>query len=117
MKFDINLLWVVVCALVVCIPLAIKLVKVTKQSVENKNWDRIMVVLIDLMQSAEELIKTGADKKAYVLTMLENISEQIDYPLTDSDWKKISDLIDALVDLSDHINVPEQEVIEEDITI
>jgi hypothetical protein len=49
--------------------------------------------------------------------MLENISEQIDYPLTDSDWKKISDLIDALVDLSDHINVPEQEVIEEDITI
>jgi hypothetical protein len=49
MKFDINLLWVVVCALVVCIPLVIKLVRVTKQSVENKNWDRIMVVLIDLM--------------------------------------------------------------------
>lgn len=117
MKFDINLLWVVICALVVCIPLVIKLVKVTKQSVENKNWDKIIAVLIDLMQQAEQLIKTGADKKQYVLTMLENLSEQIDYPLTDSDWKKISDLIDALVDMSDHINVSEQEVAEENITI
>lgn len=49
--------------------------------------------------------------------MLENLSEQIDYPLTDSDWKKISDLIDALVDMSDHINVSEQEVVEESVTI
>ena len=109
MKFDYNLILTVISGLIICIPLVVKLVKVTKESIQNKNWYLIVKAVSELMQTAEGLMKVGSEKKQYVLTMLEVVAKQIDYQLTEAEWKKISDMIDDLVEMSKVVNALDYE--------
>lgn len=104
MKFDFDIIWSIVAGLVVCIPLVIKLVNVTREAIKNKNWYYIVKAVSQLMQEAEDLILTGADKKKYVLSMLETVMKQIDYEITEADWQRISEMIDELVAMSKVVN-------------
>ena len=104
MKFDFNVIWSIVAGLVICIPVVVKLVNVTKEAIRNKNWYYIVKAVSELMQDAEQLILHGADKKKYVLSMLESLVAQIDYQITDSDWQRISEMIDELATMSKIVN-------------
>ena len=107
MKFDFDIIWSIVAGLIVCIPLVVKLVNVTKEAIRNKNWYYIVKAVSQLMQDAEELILSGADKKKYVLSMLETVMKQIDYEITEADWQRISEMIDELVAMSKIVNADE----------
>lgn len=104
MKFDFDVVWSIVAGLIVCIPLVVKLVNVTKEAIKNKNWYYIVKAVSQLMQEAEKLVLSGADKKKYVLSMLETVVKQIDYQITESDWQRISEMIDELVAMSKIVN-------------
>lgn len=106
MKFDYNLILTIVAGILVCIPLVIKLVNVTREAVRSKNWYQIVKIVSELMQTAEALIVSGAEKKKYVLSMLATVVKQIDYEMTESDWQKVSDLIDQLAAMAKVVNTP-----------
>ena len=94
-------------ALAVLIPLGFKLYKTSEQLVREKNWPRLVSMLSKYMEEAEQLFEDGADKKAWVLVMIQTTAKQIDYDLTDEDIENLSNLIDTLCDMSKVVNVEE----------
>ena len=97
---------VLICAvLAVLIPLGVKLYKRSEELVREKNWPRIVAAVSKYMEEAERLFEDGADKKAWVLVMIQTTAEQLEYDLTDEDIRNISDLIDTLCDMSKVVNV------------
>ena len=104
MKVDINLILSIISGLIVCIPLVIKLVKVAKESIENKNWDKLLSLIIDLMKVAEVSFTTGAARKEFVINELKIQADKLEYPINDADWERISTAIDAMVSMTKVIN-------------
>ena len=88
----------------VAIPLIIKLVNVVKDSVKEKNWNLLMKMTMDYMTEAEKNIASGAERKEWVMSMVNASAANINYPMTDDDVKKIEDLIDAICDASKILN-------------
>jgi hypothetical protein len=95
--------------LVVVIPLVIKLVEYVKKSALEKNWNNLIRLLLNLIATAEEKFDNGADRKQWVIAMVQASANTINYPITD---KELSDLIDNLVALTKKVNVmiPEAEI-------
>ena len=100
---------ILLCAvLAVMIPLGIKFYQKSEELVREKNWPKLVSALSKYMEEAEHLFEEGADKKAWVLTMIKSTADQIDYKLTEEDMKNLSDLIDTLCDMSKVVNVEEK---------
>ena len=100
---------ILLCAvLAVMIPLGIKFYYKSEELVREKNWPKLVSALSKYMEEAEHLFEEGADKKAWVLTMIKSTADQIDYKLTEEDMKNLSDLIDTLCDMSKVVNVEEK---------
>lgn len=98
-----------ICAgMAVCIPLVVKLVETVREAVEKGNWDKIVGMVAKLMAEAETLLEHGADRKEWVLAMLHENAASLDYELTESDWAKISEMIDALCEMAKTVNGPEE---------
>lgn len=95
--------------LIVCIPLVVKLVQVTREAVREKNWNILIDRVSKLMVEAEILFDDNhnAGRKKYVLDMIEDAADTINYDLTDADKEKLSDLIDALCTMARTVNGPE----------
>lgn len=95
--------------LVVVIPLVIKLVEYVKKSALEKNWNNLIRLLLNLIATAEEKFDNGADRKQWVIAMVQASANTINYPITD---KELGDLIDNLVALTKKVNVmiPEAEI-------
>jgi hypothetical protein len=95
--------------LVVIIPLVVKLVEYVKKSALEKNWNNLIRLLLNLIATAEEKFDNGADRKQWVIAMVQASANTINYPITD---KELSDLIDNLVALTKKVNVmiPEAEI-------
>jgi hypothetical protein len=95
--------------LVVIIPLVVKLVEYVKKSALEKNWNNLIRLLLNLIATAEEKFDNGADRKQWVIAMVQASANTINYPITD---KELSDLIDNLVVLTKKVNVmiPEAEI-------
>lgn len=83
------------------IPLIVKLVSVVKENIREKNWNKMLDMLMGFMQVAEEKFETGAEKKEYVMAMIKASADQIDYTL---DMEVISDMIDSLCAMSKVVN-------------
>ena len=96
--------------LCVCIPLVYKLVKTIVSYIKEKNWNSIMVVIIDYMTKAEVMFETGAERKTWVMEMVKTSAQVSNFDLTEENLSKISDLIDEMCALSKKINVPKEEV-------
>ena len=62
---------------------------------------------MNLMAAAEEKFDNGADRKQWVIAMVQASANTINYPITD---KQLSDLIDDLVALTNKVNVKVEEV-------
>ena len=95
--------------LVVVIPLVIKLVEYVKKSALEKNWNNLIRLLLNLIATAEEKFDNGADRKQWVIAMVQASANTINYPISE---KELGDLIDNLVALTKKVNVaiPEAEI-------
>lgn len=90
-------------SLVAIVTLTIKLVEYVKKAVKEKNWNKVLELVIKYMEAAEEKFDNGADKKEWVLAMMKASADTINY---DIDMDIISNLIDDLCDMSDIVNPP-----------
>ncbi len=91
--------------LAICIPVVVGLIRSVRQNVEEKRWDLLMKKVIAFMVTAEEQFKTGSVKKDFVLCMAQTAAEEIGVPF---DEEKVGAMIDAMVELSKQINVPDK---------
>ena len=95
--------------LVVIIPLVVKLGEYVKKSALEKNWNNLIRLLLNLIATAEEKFDNGADRKQWVIAMVQASANTINYPISE---KELGDLIDNLVALTKKVNVaiPEAEI-------
>lgn len=96
--------------LAVTIPLVVKLVEYVKKAIQEKNWNNLLTLVMNLMVQAEEKFDNGADRKAWVLSMVEASAKTINY---DVDLAQVGQLIDALCAMSKQVNAPKIEEVTE----
>lgn len=102
-----NLVIEILAGLAIVIPLVIELVKYVKKSVSEKNWTNLIRLVMNLMAVAEEKFDNGADRKQWVIAMVQASANTINYPITE---KELGDLIDDLVALTNNVNVKIEEI-------
>lgn len=91
-------------ALTIIIPLGIKLYKTVEELVRQRNWPRIVEAVVDYMAEAELMFATGADRKTWVMTMIQQTATQLNYTMRPEDVANISDLIDRMCDMATVVN-------------
>ena len=96
-----NLILAILAGLSTAIPLVIQLVKYIKLAIKEKNFGKIMKIVLELMTEAEANYATGAERKEYVMDSVVKLSSTLGY---DVDLDAISDMIDAIVASSKQIN-------------
>lgn len=99
----------VLSGLLVLTPLVIELVKYVKQAVKEKNWMKLLNLVMKLMAQAETQFDNGADRKSWVLSMVHASAESINYTI---DLEQVGELIDSLCAMSKQVNPPIKEVTE-----
>ena len=93
---------VILVGLAAIIPLVVALVKYVQKAAEDKNWNIIVKMVLDLMVQAEHDYATGAERKEFVMNQMKVMAATVDFEV---DWDKVSDLIDALCDMAHEVNV------------
>ena len=87
--------------------LVAKLVEYAQKVIKGKNWGEVLSVLMKYMDKAEKKFDNGADRKEWVLSMMEVSANTINF---DVDMGKIGQLIDDLCSMSKKVNAPSEEV-------
>lgn len=100
-----NLIISILSGLAVTIPLVIELVKYVKKAISEKNWQKLLTLIMNLMAEAEEKFATGAERRQWVLGMVEASADVIDY---DIDLAQVGELIDNLCAMSKKVNAPKE---------
>ena len=98
---NIDIIIAIACGIAALIPLVIKLIKCVKTAIQNKNWDILVSIVVNLMAEAEEKFETGADRKEWVLAMISSMSDSINCEI---DIEQISKLIDSLCAMAKIVN-------------
>lgn len=101
----VQLLVSVLAGLATAIPLAIKLVEYVQKAVKEKNWGKVLDMVMKYMATAEDKFDNGADRKEWVLAMVRASAETVNY---DIDMEVIGKLIDDLCNMSKKVNAPEE---------
>ena len=84
------------------IPLVTALVKYVTRAAEDKNWNIIVKMVLDLMVQAEHDYSSGTERKEFVMNQMKVLAATVDFEV---DWDKVSDLIDALCEMAHEVNV------------
>lgn len=92
--------------LAVTIPLAINLAKWIEKAIREKNWHNLITLVMNLMAEAEIKFDNGAERREWVLSMVEASANTINYPI---DIEAVGNLIDDLCALSKKVNAPKVE--------
>ena len=92
----------ILAGLAAVIPLVIKLVEYVQKATKEKNWNKLVSLVIDLMQTAESKLEKGADKKEWVLAMVKSSADTINY---DVNMDEVGALIDSLCDMGKVLNI------------
>lgn len=100
-SFWIQAIISVLSGILVLAPLVVKLIQYVKQSAKEKNWSNLLRLIMSLMEKAETMFETGADKKVWVLQELKAAQETLNY---DIDWNVVSNMIDALCEMAKIVN-------------
>ena len=103
----IQLIIEVLTGLTILIPLVLKLVEYVKKATQEKNWNNLIRLTMELMAAAETKFDDGADKKQWVIAMVQASADAINYPVTE---KELGDLIDNLVKLTKKVNYTIDEI-------
>ena len=101
MENYINLIIAVISGLAAAVPLVLKLIEYVHKAVKEKNWGILLNILIDYMQEAEKQFASGAERKEWVIAMLEKSAKSINY---DMDMQAVGNLIDSLCSMSKAVN-------------
>ena len=97
----VKLIISILSGLIAAIPLVIKLVEYVQKAVKERNWNPVLKMVMNLMETAETKFESGAERKEWVLSMLKASADSINY---DIDYQAISEMIDSLCDFSKIIN-------------
>lgn len=101
---DINWLELIVRilpGLAASIVLVIKLTQYIVKYVKEKNWPEMLNVLMAFMKTAEDKFENGADRKQWVMAMMQAAADKINYDL---DLDVISEMIDNMCDMAKVVN-------------
>ena len=102
MEMDwVGLVVSILSGLAAAIPLVVQLVNYVQKAVKEKNWNKMLEMVMDLMETAEGMFESGADRKEWVIAMVKGSADTINY---DIDIEAISALIDSLCDMSKVVN-------------
>lgn len=93
----------ILAGLAAAIPLVVQLVKYVQAAVKEKNWKKLLDLVVDLMKQAEAKFETGADKREWCLMMIKASADTIDY---DIDLEAVGKMIDDLCAMSNIVNPP-----------
>ena len=63
----VSLIVALLSGLATCIPLAYKLVQYVKKATQEKNWNALLGLVINLMEQAEKKFTDGATRKEWVM--------------------------------------------------
>ena len=96
-----NLIIAVITGIATAIPLVIKLIEYVQKAVKEKNWTRLLELVFAAMAVAEDKFETGAERKEWVLAVVQSSAETINYPV---DTAALSLLIDTICDLTKRVN-------------
>lgn len=105
-----EILTSILTGLAVTIPLVIKLVEYVKKAIKEKNWNNLLALVMRLMAEAENKFDNGADRRQWVLGMVEASADTINY---DIDLEEVGKLIDSLCAMSKVVNAQKAEKVEE----
>lgn len=97
----VKLIISILSGLAAAIPLVIKLVEYVQKAVKERNWNQVLKMVMNLMETAETKFESGAERKEWVLSMLKASADSINY---DIDYQAIGEMIDSLCDFSKVIN-------------
>ena len=102
----IELIVAILSGLTVCIPLVVQLVKYVKAAIQEKNWSKVLALVLNLMTEAERAYASGEERKVFVMNSIESIKDTLNYQV---DMNQISDIIDQIVASSKIINAKVKE--------
>lgn len=108
----IELILAAIPGIVALITLIVKLVEYVQKSVKEKNWDKLLDLVMTYMKAAEDKFLTGAERKEWVLSMVEASAKTINY---DIDMIAVSKLIDDLCALTKKVNPPSDETSNDEV--
>jgi hypothetical protein len=92
-------------SVIIVVPLVVGLVKYVKQAIQEKNWKNLVALVMNLMAEAEEKFANGAERKSWVIGMIEASADAINYPI---DIEQIGALIDQMCAMSKVVNAPKE---------
>lgn len=98
----INVIVSIITGVATCIPLVIALISYVQKAIKSKNWANLLKLVSDLMIEAEEKFKTGAERKQFVMSMVQISASSINFEI---DMEAVSLLIDSLATLTKKVNV------------
>lgn len=93
----------ILAGLAATIPLVNKLVEYVQKAIRERNWGKVLDLVINYMEIAETKFATGGERKAFVLEMVAVSADMVDY---DIDISVVSKLIDDLCSMSKVVNSP-----------
>lgn len=99
-----NFIITILSGIMVCVPILLALGAAITECVREKNWSAIVSFVLDYMAQAENLFEKGADRKTWVMEMLDEVVIQLNYPYDDDARAKVSAMIDDICDASRIIN-------------
>ena len=94
---------VILAGLAAAIPAVMQLIAFVKKAVKEKNWGSLVSLVLRLMTEAETMFHDGASRKEWVMNMVKESAQFINY---DIDMESISILIDSLCAMSKRVNNP-----------
>lgn len=102
----IDIIASVLAGLAVCIPLVAKLVQYVAAAAREKNWGKLLDMVMKYMATAETKFADGATRKEWVLAMVQASAKELNY---DVDIDAVGRMIDKLCDMSKVVNAPDEE--------
>lgn len=97
----VRLILALIVGIATAIPLIAKLIDMVEQYVRERNWSKLLKLVMDLMGTAEGMFDNGIIKKNWVLESVAALSDTVDY---DIDMEEVSALIDSLCAMSKQVN-------------
>lgn len=89
----------------IMIPLVKKLVEVSKQNIEQKNWYYFLDLVLKDMEYAQDAYQDGKVRRDMVLKLIEVNADAANYPLTESEKNQLASMIDSLVDMANIVGI------------
>ena len=83
------------------VPLALQLVRYAKMAVEEKNWTKLLELVLELMKNAEEIYESGPQRRDYVIDAVMQLGQRVGYTMEE---EALGKLIDDLCAMSKTVN-------------